>query len=225
MGGNSSRPCHKRKIIILRKPKVFQKSTHSNSWLETHTNDLESVLVESLCTITLGVRIDRSNFSTPVINAEEYGIIHNFLSSDQFTKALIQVFHNFQNVSVSMKTHENAEWDIDLTAQLVLSESHQSLQYIDQKLQDLALNASIDVIGTNIKILLLSGTNKKTLFATGLICDSHDKSTKHIVQEEPKYSSEHFEKMELQLQEWKREQEEADSRLFANLQIADKNEY
>jgi hypothetical protein len=201
---------------------MYQKPQNSNTWSPAN---LESVLVQSLCTITLGVRIDKSNFSSPVINAEEYGIIHNFLSSDKFTEALMQVFHDFQNVSVSMKTHENAEWDIDLTAQLVLSEPHQSLQYIDQKLQDLALNSSIDVIGTNIKILLLSGTNKKTLFASGLICDSNDKSTNFVSHEQPKYSSEHFEKMELQLQEWKREQEHADARLFSSLKIADENEY
>jgi hypothetical protein len=225
MGGNSSKSCNRRKIVILRKPKVYQKPAESNSWSEANTQNLESVLVQSLCTITLGVRIDKSNFSVPVLNAEEYGMIHDFLSSDKFTEALIQVFHNFQNVSVSMRTHENAEWDIDLTAQLVLSESHQSLQYIDQKLQDLALNASIDVIGTNIKILLLSGTNKKTLFATGLICDSSDKTSISVPREESRYSSDHFEKMELQLQEWKREQEHADARLFASLNNVDKNEY
>jgi hypothetical protein len=221
MGGYSSKPCHRRKILVLRKPVVYQKMAEDVSWTETPAR-LESVMVNSMCTVTLGVRIDRSNFMPPVVNVEEFARVHDFLNSDDFSEALVRVFHNFQNVSIAMKTHDSqGEWDLDLTAQLVLPEGHQSLEYIDRKLQELASHADIIVPGTSTRIMLLAG--KKSLFASGLICDNEERTVETPVVVTPMESG-HWDDMQAQLQVWEAEQRESDTRLFEKLDDVDERE-
>ena len=227
MGSSSSSPktiTIKKKVLgnIRHNPVVYLKS--DAEWIPA-AQQLESILVQQMCTITMEVEINESNFYSqtsgyhlPVefFQSPDFKVAHAYLASNHFLEALKHVFHTFENVNVNVVAHSDLQWNMSLSGQLTLNEKSQSLSLIDAKIQEIAAKSFINIPETNVQIRLLTGNGRKSLYASGLICESVSSTVSRS--EANLYDDAKWQKMENQLQQWKKEQTEQDEDLRARLQ-------
>lgn len=202
-----------RKVYLKRaerpriRAQVFQRVDMDEQWQPT-AQSLEQILVQTTCTVSLDVNIDKSNLfhnDLPILQIDE--VVHAYLGSVMFLDHLKHLFKGFQNVNVNVVSHENENWYVSLTADLILPQSEQSLVMIDDKLQEIARSAVWHIPETHVQIRLFDGLGKKSLHASGLMCQSAN--------------TEQWRVMDDQLEQWKREQMMRDADLQARLQMVD----